>query len=242
MPDERSGVMRAPHVLLIEDEPALVRGLSDSLRDNGFTVSVATDGQRGLDALATSDADIILLDVMLPKVNGYEICEAARRQGIDVPILMLTAKGQEQDIVLGLNVGADDYITKPFRIGELIARMRAFLRRRATPVSTVHFGDCEIDLHGRLVRKQGAVLNLTAKERDLLIWLAARPGRAVSREAILNAVWGSSVFVTQRSVDRCVATLRSKIEPDPHRPVYIHTIRDIGYRFEPSPDGVADGA
>jgi DNA-binding response OmpR family regulator len=231
--------MTSPRVLLIEDEPALVRGLTDTLRANGFAVTVATDGQRGLDAVAANEADLILLDVMLPKVNGYEICQAARAQGIDVPILMLTAKGQEQDVVLGLNLGADDYITKPFRTGELIARMRAFLRRRAAPASTLRFGDCEIDLAGRLVRRSGEVIDLTAKERDLLLWLAARPGRAVSREAILNAVWGSSVFVTQRSVDRCVATLRAKIEPDPHRPVYIHTIRDIGYRFEPAPDGQA---
>jgi len=228
--------MSLPRVLLIEDEPALVRGLSDALQQNGFIVSVATDGQRGLDAVAAREADLILLDVMLPKVNGYEICQAARAQGIEVPILMLTAKGQEQDIILGLNLGADDYITKPFRTGELIARMRAFLRRRAEPVSKVRFGDCEIDLGAHIVRRKGVVVDLTAKERALLLWLAVRPGRALSREAILNAVWGSSVFVTQRSVDRCVATLRAKIEPDPHRPVYIHTIRDIGYRFEPGGD------
>jgi DNA-binding response OmpR family regulator len=228
--------MTAPRVLLIEDEPALVRGLTDTLTANGFVVSVATDGQRGLDAVANNSADVILLDVMLPKVNGYEICQAARAQGIDVPILMLTAKGQEQDVVLGLNLGADDYITKPFRTGELIARIRAFLRRRSLPASMLQFGDCEIDVDARLVRRRGEILDLTAKERDLLIWLAARPGRAVSREAILNAVWGSAVFVTQRSVDRCVATLRAKIEPDPHRPIFIHTIRDIGYRFEPGAD------
>ena len=127
--------MSLPRVLLIEDEPALVRGLSDALQKNGFAVSVATDGQRGLDAVEANEADIILLDVMLPKVNGYEICQAARAQGLAVPILMLTAKGQEADIILGLNLGADDYITKPFRTGELIARMRAFLRRRTEPVS-----------------------------------------------------------------------------------------------------------
>ena len=228
--------MSAPRVLLVEDEPALVRGLTDTLRANGFDVTVATDGERGLDAVAANQADLILLDVMLPKVNGYEICQAARAQGIDVPILMLTAKGQEQDVVLGLNLGADDYVIKPFRTGELIARMRAFLRRRSVPASKVRFGDCEIDLAARLVRRRGEVLDLTAKELALLIWLAVRPGRALSRETILNGVWGSSVFVTQRSVDRCVATLRAKVEPDPHRPVFIHTIRDIGYRFEPGPD------
>jgi DNA-binding response OmpR family regulator len=226
----------APRVLLIEDEPALVRGLSDTLRANGFEVTVATDGERGLDAVTGNQADLILLDVMLPKINGYEICQAARAQGIDVPILMLTAKGQEQDVVLGLNLGADDYVIKPFRTGELIARMRAFLRRRSAPAAKIRFGDCEIDLAARVVRRHGEILDLTVKELALLIWLAARPGRALSREAILNGVWGSSVFVTQRSVDRCVATLRAKVEPDPHRPVFIHTIRDIGYRFEPGTD------
>jgi DNA-binding response OmpR family regulator len=225
--------MSAARVLLIEDEPALVRGLTDALQKNGFAVTVATDGQRGLDAVAANEADLILLDIMLPKVNGYEICEAARAQGVSVPILMLTAKGHEQDVILGLNLGAEVFITKPFRTGELVARMRAFLRRRAEPVAKVRFGDCEIDLSAHIVRRNGAIVELTSKERALLLWLAARPGRALSREAILNAVWGSSVFVTQRSVDRCVATLRAKIEPDPHRPAYIHTIRDIGYRFEP---------
>ena len=129
--------MSLPRVLLIEDEPALARGLSDTLRANGFDVTVAADGERGLDAAVSGQADLILLDVMLPKINGYEICRAVRAQGIDVPIVMLTAKGQEQDVILGLNLGADDYITKPFRTGELIARARAFLRRRGPAPTAV---------------------------------------------------------------------------------------------------------
>jgi DNA-binding response OmpR family regulator len=168
---------------------------------------------------------------MLPKVNGYEICRAVRAQGLDVPILMLTAKADERDAILGLDVGADDYITKPFRVGELIARARAFLRRRAPNRSVYRFGDCEIDLRARRLRRGGADLELTAKEYGLLAYLAGRPGCALSRETILDAVWGSSVFVTPRSIDRCVATLRAKIEPDPHNPTYIQTVRDIGYRF-----------
>jgi DNA-binding response OmpR family regulator len=219
-------------VLLIEDEPALVRGLSDVLQANGFAVTVAADGQRGLDAAAANQVDLILLDVMLPKINGYEICRAVRAQGIDVPIVMLTAKGQEQDVVLGLNLGADDYIVKPFGTAELIARVRAFLRRRTPPSTVVRFGDCEIDLAARVARRGGALLDLTAKELALLIYLATRPDRALSRDTILNAVWGSGVFVTPRSVDRCVATLRAKVEPDRHHPTHIQTIRDIGYRFE----------
>ncbi len=224
--------MTGARVLLVEDEPALARGLSDTLRAQGFDVRVATDGQAGLDAALDGGPDLILLDLMLPRVNGYEICRAVRAHGLDVPILMLTAKGQERDVVLGLNLGADDYITKPFRVGELIARARAFLRRRGPEQAVRRFGDCEIDLRARRVFRQGVEVELTAKEFRLLSYFASRPGCALSRDAILNAVWGSAVFVTPRSIDRCVATLRAKIEPDPRNPLYIHTIRDIGYRFE----------
>jgi DNA-binding response OmpR family regulator len=220
-------------VLLVEDEPALTRGLSDTLRAQGFEVTVAADGAQGLDAATRGAADLILLDVMLPKVNGYEICRAVRAQGLDVPILMLSAKGQEADIVLGLNLGADDYITKPFRVAELIARMRAFLRRRGPAPTRVTFGDCEVDLTAGRARRNGAPLDLTAREFALLAYFATRPGCALSREVILNAVWGHTVFVTPRSIDRCVTTLRAKIEPNPHTPIYIQTIRDIGYRFDP---------
>ena len=145
---------------------------------------------------------------------------------------MLTAKGQEEDIVLGLNLGADDYITKPFKIGELIARVNALLRRRSVP-QTCHFGDCEVDLEARTVRRSGRVVDLTAKEFRLLAFFLEKSGRALSRDTILDAVWGHSVFVTPRSIDRCVTTLRAKIEPDPHKPIYIQTLREIGYRFEP---------
>jgi DNA-binding response OmpR family regulator len=222
----------AARILLIEDEPALARGLADTLRARGFEVEVASDGERGLDAALAGRADLILLDLMLPKVNGYEICRAVRAQGIDAPIVMLTAKGQEPDVILGLNLGADDYVTKPFGTGELIARMQAFLRRRGTVPPVVRFGDCELDLRARRVRRGGADVELTAKEFALLAYFAARPGCALSRDAILNAVWGSSVFVTPRSIDRCVTTLRAKIEPDPRNPTFIQTIRDIGYRFD----------
>ena len=220
-------------ILLIEDEPALVRGLSDALSVNGFDVEAAADGQSGLDLALRGHADLIVLDVMLPKVNGYEICRAVREHGLDVPIVMLTARGQERDVILGLDLGADDYITKPFRTGELIARLRAFLRRRRVPETTVSFGDCAIDLVARKMRRGGDDVELTAKEFALLAYFASRPGCALSRDVILSAVWGSSVFVTPRSVDRCVTTLRAKVEPNPHEPVFIQTIRDIGYRFEP---------
>jgi DNA-binding response OmpR family regulator len=225
--------MTRPRLLLIEDEPALVRGLSDTLRASGFDVAIAGDGAAGLDAALRGDVDLILLDVMLPKVNGYEICRAVRAHGLDVPIVMLTAKGQERDAITGLDVGADDYVVKPFRSGELVARIRAFLRRRRYRDVTVTFGDCEIDLAARRCRRGGADVELTAKEFALLAYFATRPGCALSRDTILSAVWGSRVFVTPRSIDRCVTTLRAKVEPNPRNPVYIQTIRDIGYRFEP---------
>jgi DNA-binding response OmpR family regulator len=147
---------------------------------------------------------------------------------------MLTAKGQEADVVLGLNLGADDYITKPFRVAELVARIRAFLRRRGPAPSRVTFGDCEVDLVARRATRDGAPLDLTAKEFALLAYFATRPGCALSRDVILSAVWGHAVFVTPRSIDRCVTTLRAKIEPNPHTPIHIQTIRDVGYRFDPT--------
>jgi DNA-binding response OmpR family regulator len=227
--------MSAPRVLVIEDDAALARGLSDILRAQGFDVRTAHDGPSGLDAALSSEADLIFLDLMLPKVNGYEICRAVRAQGLDVPILMLTAKGQEQDVVLGLNVGADDYVVKPFRVAELIARARAFLRRRSVDGTVTRFGDFELDLRARTLLRNGKPLDLTAREFKLLAYFASRPGCALARDTILNAVWGSAVFVTPRSIDRCVTTLRAKVEPDAHHPTYIQTIRDIGYRFEPTP-------
>ncbi len=229
--------MSEGRVLLIEDEPALARGLSDTLRVRGFDVEVAHDGQCGLDAALAGRSDLILLDLMLPKINGYEICRAVRAHGLDVPILMLTAKGQEEDVILGLNLGADDYVTKPFRTGELLARMKAFLRRRRAPRGVSRFGECEIDVQARKVIRRGTALDLTAKEFALLAYFATRPGCALARDTILNAVWGSAIFVTPRSIDRCVATLRAKVEPDPHHPRYVQTVREIGYRFEP--DGAA---
>jgi DNA-binding response OmpR family regulator len=221
-------------LLLVEDEQALARGLSDTLRAQGFDVHIAADGQCGLDMATSVKPDLILLDIMLPKVNGFDVCRTLRGQGIDVPIVMLTAKGQEEDIILGLNLGADDYITKPFRTGELIARAKALLRRRGADRAVQRFGRCEIDLSARRVLRDGAPVELTTREFALLAYFASRPGRALARDTILNAVWGTSVFVTPRSIDRCVATLRSKVEPDPHNPIYIQTIREIGYRFEPT--------
>ena len=225
--------MNGSRILIVEDEPALLRGLKDTFASKGCEVLAAADGETGLDLAVSRRPDLILLDIMLPKVNGYEICRAVREHGLDVPIIMLTAKGQEEDIVLGLNLGADDYVTKPFKIRELVARANAFLRRRKSGQETVfRFGDYELNLAAHKLFRRGQEVELTAKEFRLLAHFAARPGRAFTRNDILNAVWGSAAFVTPRSIDRCVTTLRAKIEPDPHNPCYIQTVRDIGYRFE----------
>ena len=226
--------MSSNRVLVVDDDPALVRGLSDILRTHGFDVRTALDGPSGLDAALRRESDLILLDVMLPKMSGYEICRTVRQEGIDVPIIMLTAKGQEQDVVLGLNLGADDYVVKPFKVAELVARARAFLRRRGPDRTVTRFGAYALDLDARALRRDGEAVDLTAKEYALLAYFASRPGCALARDTILNAVWGNRVFVTPRSVDRCVATLRTKVEADPHDPKFIQTIRDIGYRFDPA--------
>ena len=225
--------MSTGRILIVEDEPPLMRGLKDAFEDAGYEVLCATDGEKGLELAVDAKPDLILLDIMLPKVNGYEICRAVRGQELDMPIIMLTAKGQEEDIILGLNLGADDYVAKPFKLGELMARARAFLRRRrGKPLQIVRFGDFELNLTAHVLLRDGREVELTAKEFALLIFFAGRIGRALARNDILNAVWGGSVTVTPRSVDRCVTTLRSKIEDNPREPVFIQTIRDIGYRFE----------
>jgi DNA-binding response OmpR family regulator len=227
--------MTQKSLLIVEDDPALMRGLKDNFEAQGYRVRTAMDGQKGLEALLKEPPDLLLLDLMLPKLNGYEICQAARSRQLDMPIIMLTAKGQEEDIVRGLELGADDYVTKPFGIRELIARVKALLRRQAPESSAYEFADYTLDLTAHKLFKQGAEIDLTAKEFRLLEFFVRRPGRALTRDGILDAVWGDEVIVNDRSVDRCVTTLRGKIEADPHNPSLIQTIRDIGYRFEPGP-------
>ena len=225
--------MTCETVLIIEDEPAMLRGLKDNFEFEGFSVSTANDGQRGLTAALDNKADLIILDIMLPKVNGYEICRQVRERGIETPIIMLTAKGQEADIVLGLNLGADDYVTKPFSIKELLARANAFLRScRQTEPQVHHFGQYELDISSRKLLRKGKEIALTPKEFALLSFLVHRTGRALTRDQILQNVWGHNIFVTSRSVDRCITTLRQKVEPHPASLMFIKTIREIGYRFE----------
>ncbi len=225
--------MTEPTILIIEDDPTLSRGLKDNFLAQGFRVRTAGDGQDGLNAALEDPPDLILLDIMLPKVNGYEVCRVIRQHELEMPIIMLTAKGQEEDIIRGLELGADDYVTKPFGIRELMARAKAFLRRREQkPADEYLFGDCRLDLTAHKLFRAGVEVPLTTKEFRTLEYFVRRCGRALTRNDILDAVWGSSVIVTARSVDRCITTLRGKIEPAPRHPTHIRTIRDIGYRFE----------
>lgn len=224
--------MEGKTILIVEDDPVMLRGLKDNFQFKGYEVHTAADGDEGLNLALKIRPDLILLDIMLPKVNGYEICAHVREAGHDMPIIMLTAKGQEEDIVRGLNLGADDYVTKPFGIRELLARVQAFLRRRHTHTEPLIFGACTLDFRAHKLYQNEQEIELTPKEFGLLELFVNRPNRALTRETIMNMVWGSSSFVSTRSIDRCVSTLRNKIEPDPHRPRYIHTVRDFGYRFD----------
>jgi len=222
-------------VLIIEDDSSMLRGLQDNFEYAGYKVITASDGEAGLNTALDAGPDLIILDIMLPKINGYEICRLIRKEKLDMPIIMLTAKGEESDIILGLNLGADDYVTKPFSIKQLLARSAAFLRRRKQKEQTRYeFGDFVLDISARRLSKSGREIKLSPKEFKLLEFFLIKQGRALTRDEILNAVWGYSSFSGHRSVDRFVTTLRNKIEPDPHNPTFIHTLREIGYKFEPA--------
>ena len=232
--------MANERVLIIEDDPASMRGLKDNFALKGYAVETATDGELGLDKAVNLRPDLIVLDIMLPKVNGYEICRLIRSEGLETPIIMLTAKGHESDIVLGLNLGADDYLTKPFSIHELLARANALLRRRRQQQADMRrFGPFVLNLSARQLWRDAGEVVLTPKEFDVLAFFVKRSGCALTRDEILKHVWGYDIVVADRSVDRCITTLRQKIEPDPQEPTYVKTIRNIGYRFEAGDDGRA---
>ena len=220
-------------ILIIEDDKTLMRGLKDNFEFAGFTVITSEDGEKGFEKALNNKPDLIILDLMLPGINGYEICRSLREQELDMPIIMLTAKNQESDVVLGLNLGANDYVTKPFSIKELIARANACLRsRRKKEIMKYDFGEFELDMASRKLLKNGTDITLTPKEYGLLSLLIEHPHRVFTRDQILNLVWGYNIVVTRRSVDRCVNSLRNKIEKDPSNPDFIKTVREAGYRFE----------
>lgn len=222
-------------ILIIEDDPAILFGLRDNFERAGYNVRTAVEGHLGLDLARSLRPALILLDIMLPGVDGFTICQELRKDGLEMPIIMLTALGQEEQIIKGLNLGADDYVTKPFSIQQLMARVSSMLRRHRKSVDEVmKLGGCTVNLSAREVRDAaGELVELTPKEHGVLEYFIAHPHRALTRDQILDAVWGAEVFVTDRSVDRTITTLRQKIEENPARPVHIKTVQKVGYRFEP---------
>ena len=222
-----------PRILIIDDEPEMVRGLSDNLRFEGYQILSATNGRDGL-ALALSDVpDLILLDVMMPEMSGWDVCRELRRKDLDIPVIMLTARGEEVDRVLGLELGADDYVTKPFSLRELLARVRAVLRRPGPrrKFEEFAFGDVRLHLRGRQAFKAGKEVRLTRKEFDLLRYLVEHQSEVITRDRLLDEVWGYERFPTTRTVDAHILRLRQKFEPDPEHPAYILTVHGQGYRF-----------
>jgi DNA-binding response OmpR family regulator len=223
-------------ILLVEDEPAISAFVQTALEREGFVVEVVEDGQQALSRISQSPPALVVLDLMLPGVSGLEVCRAVRQMPTYVPIIMLTARDEDVDKVVGLELGADDYITKPFNTRELIARVRAVLRlvRSRTKMGEpdrLSIGRLEIDLTGRIVIIRGQPVDLTPKEFDLLVLLASHPGRVFGRETLLERVWGYDYLGDSRTVDVHVQRLRSKLEEDPHRPRYLLTVRSIGYKF-----------
>ena len=225
--------MSKTRILVVEDEEAILMALEDDLGMEGYEVETTGDGAQGLSMARTGSYDLVILDVMLPSMDGFEVCRQLRGSGAQVPILMLTAKSQEIDKVLGLELGADDYVTKPFSPRELIARVRAILRRRKAPpqrIERFRFGDVEIDFKKFETTRGGQSIDLTAREYALLRFLIEHRDEAVSRFDILEEVWGD-VEVVPRTVDTHVANLRRKLEDDPADPQHILGVRSVGYRF-----------
>ena len=222
-------------ILIIEDEADLVKGLKLNLVDEGYEVDWASDGREGLRMALEEAPDLVILDIMLPGMNGLDICRELRQKKANIPVIMLTAKGEEVDKVVGLEIGADDYMTKPFSVRELLARIKAHLRREKreprTVPKTCAFGEVEVDFVHFKVRRAGRESDLTSLEVDILKYLVAHKGEVVSREALLDKIWGYEKFPTTRTIDNHILKLRKKIEEDPSRPRHIFSIYGEGYRF-----------
>lgn len=223
-------------ILIIEDDRAILRGLKDNLEYDKYEVLTATDGEQGYCLIQEKKPDLIILDLMLPKMSGYELCRKVREEGLTTPILMLTARGEEVDRVLGLDLGADDYVTKPFSVPELLARIRAILRRmqrsKIGPLpNELRFGKVVIDFKRFEASRAGKVLNMSRKEFGILRLLAARIGEVVTRDELLDEVWGYEQYPTTRTVDNHIALLRSKLEEDPSKPCHLLTVHGVGYKL-----------
>ena len=234
-----------PKILIVEDDRAIALGLEKNLRFEGYEVMCANDGERGLEMAFESPPDLIVLDLMLPGVNGFEICRSVRKHDPAVAILILSAKQMECDKVLGLDVGADDYVTKPFSVKEVLARGRALLRKKAAlegEGETYRFGRVEVDFVGRTVRVAGSVIETSKKEFELLRLFVHNRGRVLSRDQILNRVWGYDYDGTPRTIDNFVQKLREKVEVDAADPEFIRTMRGVGYLFDgPAPASAGSG-
>jgi DNA-binding response OmpR family regulator len=221
-------------ILIVEDDAAILRGLTDNLKAEHFEVVSAADGQEGYETAKKRKCDLIILDVMLPTVSGFEICKQLRMDGVQTPILMLTGKGEEVDKVLGLELGADDYVTKPFSIKELIARVRSILRRQSeirTEIAETTFGDVYVDFKKQEATRGKKQLDMSAKEFQLLKDFVEREGEVISRSQLLDDVWGYDAMPTTRTVDNYVLSLRKQIEVDPSKPKHLLTVHTAGYKF-----------
>jgi two-component system, OmpR family, alkaline phosphatase synthesis response regulator PhoP len=221
-------------IVVVEDDRNIARGLEKNLRFEGFSVQVAEDGERGLELVVDKKPDLILLDVMLPKMNGFEVLREVRRLGLEIPVVMLTAKAEELDKIRGLDLGADDYITKPFSLSELMARIRAVLRRKRRfekKIDQIGFGRVRVDFISRSVEVDGSPVKLTHRELELLRLFLTREGEALEREEIVRRVWGFDYEGTDRTLDNFVSRLRRKLEMDPDAPKHFLTVRGVGYRF-----------
>lgn len=222
-------------ILVVEDDPAIAIALEDDLRLENYAVEVAHDGELGLKRAREACFDLIVLDVMLPKKDGFDVCRELRRAGIQSMILLLTARTAETEKVLGLDLGADDYLTKPYSPKELRARIRALLRRagpESPGIEITRFGDCELDFGRAELRRAGKPVSTTPLEFKLLSLFARRAGRVLTRTVLIDQVWGKETAITERVVDNQIANLRKKIEPSPAAPRYLKSIRGIGYRFD----------
>lgn len=227
--------------LIIEDDSTMLRGLKDNFELKGYRVSTARDGEQGLAAALTENPDLVVLDIMLPKINGYEICSHVRQKKLNMPVIMLSARDRETDVVRGLNVGADDYVTKPFSIRELLARAQALMRRRGEDDPAAYeFGDCRLDMMTETLTRDGRRIELSPGQFKMLTLFLRRAGCTLTCDEIRDVVWGHSRFVTRQDVNCTVTALRNKIEQYPENPVFIRTVTrpehsrgdDAGYRFE----------
>ena len=220
-------------ILIVEDEPSIALVLEDDMRREGYATELATDGDSAARMAVSGSFDLILLDVMLPNKDGFEVCREVRRAGIKAPIILLTARTQEAEKVLGLELGADDYVTKPYSARELRARVKAHLRRAARPLpETYRFGDADLDFARCELRRSGKPVELSALEFRLLAAFVKNSGRVLTRAQLLDQVWGKGTNVTDRVVDNQVTNLRKKIEPVPEKPRFLISLRGIGYRFD----------